>query len=156
MVVPILRKVFPEIVDFYLPPEACSYRVAVVSIRKQYAGHARRMMMGIWSYLRQFTYTKFVVVVDADIDVRDWRQVIWAISTRVDPARDSMIVESTPIDYLDFASPIAGLGSKLGLDATNKWPGETTREWGRPIVPDAAVERRVEALWGQVFGVTGS
>ena len=153
LVVPILRKVFPEIVDFYLPPEACSYRVAVVSIRKQYAGHARRMMMGIWSYLRQFTYTKFVVVVDADIDVRDWRQVIWAIATRVDPARDSMIVESTPIDYLDFASPVAGLGSKLGLDATNKWPGETTREWGRPITLDPAVERRVTALWGEVFGV---
>jgi 4-hydroxy-3-polyprenylbenzoate decarboxylase len=151
--VPILRKVFPEIVDFYLPPEACSYRVAVVSIRKQYAGHARRMMMGIWSYLRQFTYTKFIVVVDADIDVRDCRQVIWAIATRVDPARDSMVVENTPIDYLDFASPTAGLGSKLGLDATNKWPGETAREWGRPIVPDPAVERRVEAMWGEVFGV---
>ena len=148
-----MRKVFPEIVDFYLPPEACSYRVAVVSIRKQYAGHARRMMMGIWSYLRQFTYTKFGVVGDADFDVRDWRQVIWAIATRVDPARDSMVVESTPIDYLDFASPVAGLGSKLGLDATNKWPGETTREWGRPITLDAAVERRVTALWGEVFGV---
>jgi 4-hydroxy-3-polyprenylbenzoate decarboxylase len=145
--VPILQKVFPEIVDFHLPPEACSYRVAVVAIRKQYAGHARRVMMGVWSYLRQFTYTKFVIVVDADIDARDWSQVIWAIATRVDPARDALLVEHTPIDYLDFASPVAGLGSKLGLDATNKWPGETSRAWGRPIVPDADVERRVEALW---------
>jgi 4-hydroxy-3-polyprenylbenzoate decarboxylase len=149
--VPILRKVFPEIVDFYLPPEACSYRIAVVSIRKQYTGHARRVMMGIWSYLRQFTYTKFIVVVDDDIDARDWRQVIWAIATRVDPARDSMLVEQTPIDYLDFASPSAGLGSKLGLDATNKWPGESSREWGRPIHLDAAVEKRVDALWNSVF-----
>ena len=145
--VPILQKVFPEIVDFYLPPEACSYRIAVVSIRKQYAGHARRVMMGVWSYLRQFTYTKFVIVTDDDIDVRDWSQVIWAVSTRVDPARDSMLVENTPIDYLDFASPVAGLGSKLGLDATNKWPAETTRAWSRPIVPDPAVSRRVDALW---------
>ena len=150
--VPILRKVFPEIVDFFLPPEACSYRVAVVSIRKQYAGHARRIMMGVWSYLRQFTYTKFVVVVDADIDARDWRQVLWAIATHVDPARDAMLVENTPIDYLDFASPVAGLGSKLGLDATNKWPGETIRDWGRPIVPDAQVERRVDALWSALRG----
>jgi len=145
--VPILRKVFPEIVDFYLPPEACSYRIAVVSIRKQYAGHARRVMMGIWSYLRQFTYTKFVIVTDEDIDVRDWSQVIWALSTRVDPARDSLLVENTPIDYLDFASPEPGLGSKLGLDATRKWPGETRREWGRTIVPDPAVEQRMHALW---------
>ncbi len=145
--VPILQKVFPEIVDFHLPPEACSYRVAVVAIRKQYAGHARRVMMGVWSYLRQFTYTKFVIVVDADIDVRDWRQVIWAVATRVDPARDSMLVENTPIDYLDFASPVAGLGSKLGLDATNKWPGETNRTWGMPIAPDGAVEQRMDALW---------
>ena len=145
--VPLLRKVFPEIVDFYLPPEACSYRIAVVSIRKQYPGHARRMMMGVWSYLRQFTYTKFVIVVDEDIDARDWSQVVWAISTRVDPARDTMLVENTPIDYLDFATPVAGLGSKLGMDATNKWPGETTRTWSRPIVPDPAVERRVDALW---------
>jgi 4-hydroxy-3-polyprenylbenzoate decarboxylase len=145
--VPILRRVFPEVVDFFLPPEACSYRIAVVSIRKQYAGHARRMMMGVWSYLRQFTYTKFVIVVDDDIDARDWAQVLWAVSTRVDPARDAMLVENTPIDYLDFASPVAGLGSKLGIDATNKWPGETAREWGRPIVPDAEVERRVDALW---------
>jgi 4-hydroxy-3-polyprenylbenzoate decarboxylase len=145
--VPILRKVFPEIVDFYLPPEACSYRVAVVSIRKQYAGHARRMMMGVWSYLRQFTYTKFVIVVDDDIDARDWPQVLWAMSTRMDPARDCMLVENTPIDYLDFASPVAGMGSKMGLDATTKWPPETTRDWGRPIRLDAAVERRVDRLW---------
>lgn len=152
--VPILRKVFAEVVDFYLPPEACSYRIAVVSIRKQYAGHARRMMMGVWSYLRQFTYTKFVIVTDEDIDVRDWRQVIWAIATRVDPARDLMLVENTPIDYLDFASPVAGLGSKLGLDATRKWPGETSREWGRPIVLDPTVERRIDSLWTQCFGST--
>ena len=145
--VPILQKVFPEIVDFYLPPEACSYRVAVVSIRKQYAGHARRIMMGVWSYLRQFTYTKFVIVTDADIDVRDWSQVIWAVATRVDPARDSLLIENTPIDYLDFASPEPGLGSKLGLDATHKWPGETHRAWSRPIVPDPDVARRVETLW---------
>jgi 4-hydroxy-3-polyprenylbenzoate decarboxylase len=148
--VPILRKVFPEIADFYLPPEACSYRVAVVSIRKQYPGHARRVMMGIWSYLRQFTYTKFVIVTDDDIDVRDWAQVIWAVSTRVDPARDSMLVENTPIDYLDFATPVSGLGSKLGLDATHKWPGESDREWGRPIVLDPQVESRVDALWAQL------
>jgi 4-hydroxy-3-polyprenylbenzoate decarboxylase len=150
--VPILQRVFPEIVDFYLPPEACSYRVAVVAIRKQYAGHARRVMMAVWSYLRQFTYTKFVIVVDDDIDARDWRQVLWALSTRVDPARDSLLVENSPIDYLDFASPVAGLGSKLGLDATSKWPGETAREWGRPIVPDPQVERRIDALWTQSFG----
>lgn len=153
--VPILRKVFPEIVDFFLPPEACSYRIAVVSIRKQYRGHARRMMMGVWSYLRQFTYTKFVIVVDDDIDVRDWSQVLWAISTRVDPARDTMLVENTPVDYLDFASPVSGLGSKLGIDATNKWPGETTRAWGRPIALDAAVERRVDALWSKIAAGDG-
>jgi 4-hydroxy-3-polyprenylbenzoate decarboxylase len=145
--VPILQKGFPEITDFHLPPEACSYRVAVVAIRKQYAGHARRVMMGVWSYLRQFTYTKFVIVVDAEIDARDWKQVIWAIATRVDPARDTMLVENTPIDYLDFASPVAGLGSKLGIDATNKWPGETGREWGIPIAPDSTVEARMDALW---------
>jgi 4-hydroxy-3-polyprenylbenzoate decarboxylase len=153
--VPILRKVFPEIIDFYLPPEACSYRVAVVSIRKQYAGHARRVMMGVWSYLRQFTYTKFVIVTDADIDIRDWSQVIWALSTRVDPARDSLLVKNTPIDYLDFASPVEGLGSKLGIDATNKWPGETARTWSQPIAPDPLVERRMEALWTRLAG-TGS
>lgn len=148
--VPILRKVFPEIVDFFLPPEACSYRVAVVSIRKQYAGHARRIMMGIWSYMRQFTYTKFIIVTDDDIDVREWTQVIWALSTRVDPARDSLLLKNTPIDYLDFASPVAGLGSKLGLDATRKWPGESDREWGRPIVPDPQVEQRVDSLWESI------
>ena len=156
--VPILRRVFPDIADFHLPPEACSYRIAVVSIRKQYAGHARRIMMAVWSYLRQFTYTKFVIVVDEDIDVRDWAQVLWALSTRVDPARDTMLVEHTPIDYLDFASPVAGLGSKLGIDATNKWPGETTRAWGRPITLDPAVERRVDALLSRLLasGETGT
>ena len=149
--VPILQKVFPEIADFFLPPEACSYRLAVVSIHKQYAGHAKRIMMAVWSYLRQFTYTKFVIVTDDDVDVRDWSQVIWAVVTRVDPARDTMILENTPIDYLDFASPAEGIGSKMGLDATKKWLGETNREWGRVIVPDAEVERRVEALWNHVF-----
>ncbi|GAB2490940.1 UbiD family decarboxylase [Arenimonas alkanexedens] len=148
--VPILRKVFPEVVDFYLPPEACSYRIAVVSIRKQYPGHARRMMMGVWSYLRQFTYTKFVIVTDEDIDVRDWSQVLWALSTRVDPARDSLLVTDTPIDYLDFSSPVPNLGSKLGLDATRKWPGETSRPWSAPIVPDPAAERQAEALWSSL------
>ena len=148
--VPILQKVFPEIVDFYLPPEACSYRVAVVSIRKQYPGHARRIMMGIWSYLRQFTYTKFVIVTDEDIDVRDWGQVVWAISTRVDPARDSLLMENTPIDYLDFATPVSGLGSKLGVDATRKWPAESAREWGRPITLDPKVEKRMGAVWTQL------
>jgi len=145
--VPILQRQFPEIVDFYLPPEGCSYRVACVSIRKQYPGHARRVMMGIWSFLRQFTYTKFVIVTDDDVDVRSWPDVIWALSTRVDPARDLMLVERTPIDVLDFASPEPGLGSKLGLDATAKWPGETRRAWGRPIVKDPEVVRRVDALW---------
>ncbi len=154
--VPILQKVFPEIVDFYLPPEACSYRIAVVSIHKHYAGHARRIMMAVWSYLRQFTYTKFVIVTDDDIDVRDWGQVMWALSTRVDPARDSMLVENTPIDYLDFASPQAGVGSKLGLDATNKWPGETSRPWSQPIRLDDATEKRVDALWAQLTSVATS
>jgi 4-hydroxy-3-polyprenylbenzoate decarboxylase len=145
--VPLLQKQFPEIVDFYLPPEACSYRLAAVSMKKQYAGHAKRVMFGIWSYLRQFMYTKFIVVCDEDIDVRNWKEVVWAISTRVDPARDLLIAENTPIDYLDFASPVAGLGSKLGIDATNKWPGETARGWGRPIVRDDAVRRRVDSIW---------
>jgi 4-hydroxy-3-polyprenylbenzoate decarboxylase len=148
--VPILCRQFPEIVDFYLPPEGCSYRMAVVSIRKQYPGHAKRVMFGIWSFLRQFMYTKFIVVVDEDIDVRDWKEVIWAITTRVDPVRDATLVDRTPIDYLDFASPVSGLGSKMGLDATNKWPGETTREWGRPIVMDDAVRRRVDAMWTEL------
>jgi len=149
--VPLLKRMFPEVVDFYLPPEACSYRVAVVSIRKQYPGHARRMMMGLWSCLRQFTYTKFVIVTDDDIDVRDWSQVIWAVATRVDPARDSLLVENTPIDYLDFSSPVPNLGSKLGIDATNKWPAETTRPWSRPIELDPAIERRVDALYARIF-----
>jgi len=148
--VPLLRKQFPEIVDFYLPPEGCSYRLAVVSMKKQYPGHAKRVMFGVWSYLRQFMYTKFIVVCDEDIDVRNWKEVVWAISTRVDPARDLLIAESTPIDYLDFASPVAGLGSKLGVDATNKWPGETARRWGRPIVMDDAVKRRVDSMWREL------
>ena len=144
--VPLLQKAFPEIADFYLPPEGCSYRLAVVSIRKAYPGHARRVMMGVWSYLRQFLYTKFIIVVDEDIDVRDWREVIWALTTRTDPARDSLLIENTPIDYLDFASPTPGLGSKMGLDATHKWPAETTREWGRPIHMSEAITRRMNAL----------
>jgi 4-hydroxy-3-polyprenylbenzoate decarboxylase len=149
--VPLLRRMFPEIVDFHLPAEACSYRVAVVSIRKQYPGHARRIMMGLWSCLRQFTYTKFVIVTDDDIDVRDWSQVVWAVSTRVDPARDTLLVENTPIDYLDFSSPVPNLGSKLGFDATNKWPAETTRPWSRPIELDPDVERRVDAIYTRLF-----
>ena len=148
--VPLLQKQFPEIVDFYLPPEACSYRMAVVSIKKQYAGHAKRVMFGIWSFLRQFMYTKFIIVVDDDINVRDWKEVIWAISTRVDPVRDTLLVDHTPIDYLDFASPVSGLGGKMGLDATNKWPGETQRQWGTPIVMDAGVKQRVDAMWGEL------
>jgi 4-hydroxy-3-polyprenylbenzoate decarboxylase len=148
--VPLLQKQFPEISDFYLPPEGCSYRMAVVSIRKQYAGHAKRAMFGIWSFLRQFMYTKFIVVVDDDIDVRDWKEVIWAITTRADPVRDTLLVENTPIDYLDFASPVSGLGGKMGIDATNKWPGETQREWGKPIVMDEAVKTRVDAMWGEL------
>jgi 4-hydroxy-3-polyprenylbenzoate decarboxylase len=145
--VPILQKQFPEIVDFYLPPEGCSYRVAVVSMKKQYPGHAKRVMMGVWSFLRQFMYTKFVIVVDDDINTRDWNDVIWAITTRMDPARDTTIVENTPIDYLDFASPVSGLGSKMGMDATNKMPGETDREWGRPIERDENVVKRIDDIW---------
>ncbi len=145
--VPILRKQFPEIVDFYLPPEGCSYRMAVVSMKKQYPGHAKRVMMGVWSFLRQFMYTKFVIVVDEDVDVRNWQDVIWAMTTRMDPARDTTLIENTPIDYLDFASPVTGLGSKMGMDATNKLPGETNREWGKPIEHDATVKARVDALW---------
>ena len=145
--VPILCKQFPEIVDFYLPPEGCSYRLAVVSMRKQYPGHAKRVMLGVWSFLRQFMYTKFVIVVDEDINTRDWKDVIWAMTTRMDPVRDTVLIENTPIDYLDFASPVSGLGSKIGFDATNKWPGETQREWGRPIQMDTAVKRRVDDLW---------
>ncbi|HYL88302.1 MAG TPA: 4-hydroxy-3-polyprenylbenzoate decarboxylase [Burkholderiales bacterium] len=148
--VPLLAKQFPEILDFYLPPEACSYRLAVVRMRKQYAGHAKRVMFGVWSYLRQFMYTKFIIVCDEDIDVRNWKEVVWALSTRVDPARDTLIAERTPIDYLDFASPVAGLGSKIGIDATDKWPGETARRWGRPIVMDAQVKSRVDSLWSEL------
>jgi 4-hydroxy-3-polyprenylbenzoate decarboxylase len=148
--VPILQKQFPEIVDFYLPPEGCSYRMAVVSMKKQYPGHAKRVMLGVWSFLRQFMYTKFVIVVDDDVNARDWQDVIWAITTRMDPARDTVMIENTPIDYLDFASPVSGLGSKMGLDATNKWQGETDREWGVPITMDQAVKDRVDAIWSEL------
>ncbi len=148
--VPILQKQFPEIVDFYLPPEGCSYRMAVVTIKKQYPGHAKRVMLGVWSFLRQFMYTKFVIVTDDDVNARDWNDVIWAITTRMDPTRDTVLIDNTPIDYLDFASPVSGLGSKMGLDATNKWPGETSREWGRVIEQDPAVKERVDALWSEL------
>lgn len=149
--VPILQKQFTEISDFYLPPEGCSYRMAVVSMKKQYPGHAKRVMMGVWSFLRQFMYTKFVIVVDDDVNVRDWNDVIWAITTRMDPARDCTIIENTPIDYLDFASPVAGLGSKIGFDATNKMPGETSREWGEPIQMTEAVKTRVDDMWASLW-----
>ena len=145
--VPILQKQFPEIVDFYLPPEGCSYRAAIVSMKKQYPGHAKRVMLGVWSFLRQFMYTKFVIVVDDDVNTRNWQDVIWAMTTRMDPARDTTIVENTPIDYLDFASPVSGLGSKMGLDATNKWPGETTRQWGKPIRMAEDVQQSVDKIW---------
>ncbi len=148
--VPLLQKQFPEIVDFYLPPEGCSYRMAVVSMKKQYAGHAKRVMMGCWSFLRQFMYTKFIIVVDDDIDVRDWKQVIWAITTRMDPVRDTVLVDNTPIDYLDFASPVSGLGGKMGLDATNKWAGETNREWGVPISRDPDTVAKVDKMWAEL------
>jgi len=148
--VPLLQKQFPEITDFYLPPEGCSYRMAVVSMKKQYPGHAKRVMFGIWSYLRQFMYTKFIIVVDDDIDIRNWQEVIWAITTRVDPSRDTLLVDNTPIDYLDFASPVSGLGSKMGLDATNKWPGETQRVWGTTIAMDDATKRRVDTMWAEL------
>ena len=148
--VPILQKQFPEIVDFYLPPEGCSYRMAVVTIKKQYPGHAKRVMFGVWSFLRQFMYTKFVIVTDDDVNARDWKDVIWAMTTRMDPARDTLIVENTPIDYLDFASPVSGLGGKIGFDATNKWPGETAREWGRPIARDPAAVARIDAIWKEL------
>ncbi|MBV2090813.1 MAG: 4-hydroxy-3-polyprenylbenzoate decarboxylase [Candidatus Thiodiazotropha sp. (ex Ctena orbiculata)] len=148
--VPILQKQFPEILDFYLPPEGCSYRLAVVSMKKQYPGHAKRVMMGVWSFLRQFMYTKFVIVVDEDVNTRDWQDVIWAMTTRMDPARDTTMIENTPIDYLDFASPVSGLGSKIGFDATNKLPGETNREWGKPIVMSDAVKQRVDEIWDQL------
>jgi 4-hydroxy-3-polyprenylbenzoate decarboxylase len=148
--VPLLQKQFPEIVDFYLPPEGCSYRLAVVTMKKQYPGHAKRVMFGVWSYLRQFMYTKFIIVTDDDVDARNWKDVIWALVTRVDPQRDTVIVDNTPIDYLDFASPVSGLGSKMGIDATAKWPAETAREWGRPIAMSDDVKRRVDALWQQL------
>jgi len=148
--VPILQKQFPEIIDFYLPPEGCSYRVAVVSMKKQYAGHAKRVMMGIWSFLRQFMYTKFIIVTDGDVNVRNWDDVIWAMTTRMDPARDSVIVENTPIDYLDFASPASGLGSKIGFDATNKFPAETDREWGTPIQMSSEIVQKIDELWGEL------
>ncbi|NLC09604.1 MAG: 4-hydroxy-3-polyprenylbenzoate decarboxylase [Gammaproteobacteria bacterium] len=148
--VPILQKQYPEIVDFYLPPEGCSYRMAVVTIKKQYPGHAKRVMMGVWSFLRQFMYTKFVIVTDDDINARDWNDVIWAITTRMDPSRDTVMIDNTPIDYLDFASPVSGLGSKMGLDATHKWPGETQREWGQVITQDAKVKQRIDDIWSEL------
>ncbi len=150
--VPILQRQFPEIVDFYLPPEGCSYRLAVISMRKSYPGHAKRLMFGVWSFLRQFMYTKFIIVTDDDIDVRDWKQVVWALTTRVDPVRDTTLVDQTPIDYLDFASPVSGLGGKMGLDATNKWTGESSRRWGDPITHDAAVRERMNALYERLAG----
>ena len=153
--IPLFQQQFPEIVDFWLPPEGCSYRIAVVSMKKAYAGHAKRVMMGVWSYLRQFMYTKWVIVVDADIDARNWKDVMWAMSTRMDPARDITVIENTPIDYLDFASPVSGLGSKIGLDATTKFPGETNREWGREIRMDQAIIDKVDAMWGDL-GLPGS
>jgi len=145
--VPLLTRQFPEIADFYLPPEGCSYRIACVSIRKQYPGHAKRVMFGIWSFLRQFMYTKFIIVTDDDVNVRDWKEVVWALATRVDPRRDTLITEHTPIDYLDFASPVPGLGSKMGIDATSKWPGESDRRWGETIAMSEEVKKRVDALW---------
>ena len=153
--IPLFQQQFPEIVDFWLPPEGCSYRIAVVSMKKAYAGHAKRVMMGVWSYLRQFMYTKWVIVVDADIDARNWKDVMWALSTRMDPARDITVIENTPIDYLDFASPVSGLGSKIGLDATDKFPGETNREWGRQIRMDQAVVDKVDRMWGEL-GLPGT
>ena len=145
--VPLLQKQFPEITDFYLPPEGCSYRLAIISMKKQYPGHAKRVMLGLWSFLRQFMYTKFVIVTDDDVNIREWKDVIWAMTTRMDPARDITLLENTPIDYLDFASPVSGLGSKIGFDATNKWPGETTREWGRPITMSEEIKQRVDEVW---------
>jgi len=148
--VPILQRQFPEIADFYLPPEGCSYRLAVISIKKRYPGHAKRVMFGLWSFLRQFMYTKFVIVTDDDIDIRNWKDVVWALVTRMDPVRDTLLVENTPIDYLDFASPVSGLGGKIALDATHKWPGETTRQWGRPIVQRDDVRKRVDEVWSSL------
>jgi len=152
--IPLFQKQFPEVVDFYLPPEGCSYRMAVVTIKKQYPGHAKRVMLGVWSYLRQFMYTKFVIVCDDDVDARNWEDVMWAITTRMDPTRDTTLVDNTPIDYLDFASPVSGLGSKMGLDATNKWPGETDREWGTPIEMEQSVKDKVDDIWDSL-GIDG-
>jgi 4-hydroxy-3-polyprenylbenzoate decarboxylase len=148
--IPLLQKQYPEIVDFYLPPEGCSYRMAIVTIKKQYPGHAKRIMMGVWSFLRQFMYTKFVIVTDDDVNARDWNDVIWALTTRVDPSRDTTLIDNTPIDYLDFASPVSGLGSKMGIDATNKWPGETTREWGHAIERDAEIKQKIDKIWDEL------
>jgi 4-hydroxy-3-polyprenylbenzoate decarboxylase len=148
--VPILQKQFPEIVDFYLPPEGCSYRMAIVSINKQYPGHAKRVMFGVWSFLRQFMYTKFVIITDADVNARDWKDVIWAMTTRMDPARDTTIIDNTPIDYLDFASPVSGLGGKIGFDATHKWRGETQRDWGKPIRMTVAVKEKIDGIWDEL------
>ncbi|MDM8569522.1 4-hydroxy-3-polyprenylbenzoate decarboxylase [Thiotrichales bacterium HSG1] len=148
--IPILQRQFPEIIDFYLPPEGCSYRMAIVSIKKQYPGHAKRVMFGVWSFLRQFMYTKFVIITDADIDVRNWQDVIWAITTRMDPVRDTTVIENTPIDYLDFASPVSGLGGKIGFDATNKWQGETQRDWGKPVTMDKVVKDKIDAIWEEL------
>ncbi|MDJ0878064.1 MAG: 4-hydroxy-3-polyprenylbenzoate decarboxylase [Halieaceae bacterium] len=150
VLIPLLKKQFPEIVDFYLPPEGCSYRLAVITMRKEYPGHAKRVMFGAWSFLRQFMYTKFIIVTDDDVDARNWHDVIWAITTRMDPQRDTVMIDNTPIDYLDFASPVSGLGSKMGMDATNKWPGETDREWGQPIIMDPEVKARVDAMWDEL------
>lgn len=155
VLIPIIQKQYPEIVDFYLPPEGCSYRMAIISIKKQFPGHAKKIMMGTWSYLQQFMYTKFLVIVDDDVNCRHWEDVIWAITTRMDPSRDTMTVENTPIDYLDFASPISGLGSKMGLDATNKWQGETQREWGNPIVMDKKVQDKIDDIW-EALGIEPS
>jgi len=148
--VPILKKQFPEIIDFYLPPEGCSYRLAVVTMRKEYPGHAKRVMLGVWSFLRQFMYTKFIIVTDEDINARNWEDIIWAMTTRMDPRRDSVFVDNTPIDYLDFASPVAGLGSKVGFDATHKWPGETDREWGHAIAMSDEVKSRIDSMWSEL------
>jgi 4-hydroxy-3-polyprenylbenzoate decarboxylase len=150
VLIPLLKKQFPEIVDFYLPPEGCSYRLAVITMRKEYPGHAKRVMFGAWSFLRQFMYTKFIIVTDDDVNARSWEDVIWAVTTRMDPRRDTVIIDNTPIDYLDFASPVSGLGSKMGWDATNKWPGESDREWGRAIEMDPSVKSRIDDLWGQL------
>ncbi|MGP1957096.1 MAG: UbiD family decarboxylase, partial [Arsenophonus sp. ER-QC15-MAG3] len=150
ILIPILQKQFPEIVDFYLPPEGCSYRLAIVTIKKQYVGHAKHIMFGVWSYLRQFMYTKFIIICDEDINARNWNDVIWAITTRIDPARDTVIIENTPIDYLDFASPVSGLGSKIGFDATNKWNGETERRWGRPMIMTKKVKKRIDEIWHEL------